>query len=80
MGLYIAFRTDQGWGDPIDLRTALSEDVHGIEARLSPDGKTLYFSNSRSSSGTDVPDARLIWQVDLSNLLEAHRAGKTPTP
>jgi Tol biopolymer transport system component len=80
MGLYIAFRNGTGWGDPIDLGTALSEEVHGIESRLSPDGKTLYFSNSRSSSGTDIPDARFIWQVDLSNLLQAHRAGKTQTP
>ena len=73
--LFIAFRTDTGWGDPIDLRSALSDNVHGIEARLSPDGKTLYFSNSRSSSGADIPDARFIWQVDLSNLLQAHSAG-----
>jgi len=80
MGLYIAFRTGTGWGDPIDLRTALSDDVHGIEGRLSPDGKTLYFSNSRSPSGADIPDARFIWQVDLSNLLQAHGAGKTRTP
>jgi Tol biopolymer transport system component len=77
--LFIAFRTATGWGDPIDLRSALSDNVHGIEARLSPDGKTLYFSNSRSSSGADIPDARFIWQVDLSNLLQAHSAGKTRT-
>jgi hypothetical protein len=79
MGMYIAFRTDTGWGDPIDLRTVLSDNVHGIEARLSPDGKTLYLSNSRSSSGTDIPDARFVWRVDLSSLLQAHSAGKTGT-
>ena len=77
--LFIAFRTVTGWGDPIDLRSALSDNVHGIEARLSPDGKTLYFSNSRSLSGVDRPGEQFIWQVDLSNLLQAHSAGKTRT-
>jgi Tol biopolymer transport system component len=77
--LFIAFRTATGWGDPIDLRSALSDDVHGIEARLSPNGKTLYFSNSRSPSGVDRPGEQFIWQVDLSNLLQVHSAGKTRT-
>ena len=45
-----------GWGALIDLRSAISDKVHGIEARLLPDGKTLYFSNSVSPSGEN--DAR----------------------
>lgn len=72
--LFIVFRTGRGWGDPIDLRSALSENVHGIEARLSPDGKTLYFSNAHSPSGPDVPNERFIWSVDLTGLLKAHGA------
>ena len=68
--LFIVFRTGQGWGGPIDLRSAISENVYGIEARLSPDGKTLYFSNSRNASGGNVPGGRYIWQVDLSNLVQ----------
>ncbi|HEV2298100.1 MAG TPA: hypothetical protein VGR72_06250 [Candidatus Acidoferrales bacterium] len=74
--LFIVFRTANGWGEPIDLRSAVSEDVHGIEARLSPDGKTLYFSNSRSASGADVQNARFIWSVDLTALLKAHGVGQ----
>lgn len=74
--LFIVFRTAHGWGEPIDLRSALSEDAHGIEARLSPDGKTLYFSNARGPSGTDVPNGRFIWSVDLTELLKAHGVGK----
>jgi hypothetical protein len=70
--LFIVFRTANGWGGPIDLRSALSEDVHTIEARLSPDGKTLYFSNARSPSGTDVPNGRYIWKADLTALLKAN--------
>jgi Tol biopolymer transport system component len=74
--LFIAFCTATGWGDPIDLRSTISDNVHGIEARLSPDGKTLYFSNSRSPSGVDRPGEQFIWQVDLSNLLQAHSVGR----
>lgn len=74
--LFIVFRTANGWGEPIDLRSAVSEDVHGIEARLSPGGKTLYFSNSRSASGADVQNARFIWSVDLTALLKAHGVGQ----
>jgi Tol biopolymer transport system component len=71
--LFIAFRTPQGWGDPIDLRTLLSDEVYGIEARLSPDGKTLYFSNSRGPSGAEIPHTRSIWQVDISSILQNHK-------
>jgi WD40-like Beta Propeller Repeat len=74
--LFIVFRTAGGWGEPIDLRMALSENVYGIEARLSPDGETLYFSNSRNASGVKVPDARYVWQASLTNLLKAHGLGE----
>jgi Tol biopolymer transport system component len=76
--LFIAFRTATGWGDPIDLRSTLSENVYGIEARLSPDGKTLYFTNSRDASGEKVPAHSFIWQVDLTDLLKTHNADKRP--
>jgi Tol biopolymer transport system component len=73
--LFLAFRTATGWSDPIDLRSALSDDVHGIEARLSPDGKTLYFANSREAGGAVNPDTRSTWKVDISGILQAHHAG-----
>lgn len=71
--LFIVFRAPQGWSDPIDLRSALSENVYGIEARLSPDAKTLYFSNSRNASGANVQGGRYIWKVDLSDLLRRRK-------
>jgi dipeptidyl aminopeptidase/acylaminoacyl peptidase len=74
--LFIAFHTPTGWGELIDLRSALSDKVYGIEARLSPDGNTLYFTNSRNPSGEEIPSARFIWKVDLTDLLKAHAAGK----
>lgn len=74
--LFIVFRTANGWGEPIDLRSALSDDVHGIESRLSPDGKTLYYSNSRGPSGANVPNGRYTWKVDLSDLLKSYGMGQ----
>ncbi|HEV2419599.1 MAG TPA: hypothetical protein VGX94_17525 [Terriglobia bacterium] len=71
--LFIVFRVANGWGELIDLRSALSDNVYGFEPRLSPDGKTLYFSNSRNASGVDE---RYIWSVDLTGLLKAHGVGK----
>lgn len=74
--LFIVFRTANGWGEPIDLRSAISDNVHGIESRLSPDRKTLYYSNSRGPTGTNVPNGRHIWKVDLSPLLRARHVAR----
>lgn len=63
--LYISFRAKQGWTPPLDLRTAISPRVHGVEARLSPDLRTLYFSNSVAPSGQTAASASYIWQVPL---------------
>jgi len=70
--LFIVFRTANGWGEPIDLREALSDKVFGVEARLSPDLKTLYFTNQINKDGVKVPTDSYIWQVDISALLKAH--------
>ena len=43
-----------------------------LKARLSPDGNTLYFSNSRNASGVKDPKATYIWKVDISEILKAH--------
>lgn len=73
--LFIVFRAAQGWSEPLDLRSALSQDVYGIEARLSPDGKTLYFSNSRNALGEIVKGGRYIWKIDLTGLLKTQGIG-----
>lgn len=72
--LFIVFRTPDGWSEPVDLRLALSSDkVFGVEARLSPDLKTLYFCNQRNAAGVTVPTEQYIWQVDISRVLAEHR-------
>jgi Tol biopolymer transport system component len=70
--LFIVFRTPTGWSEPIDLRQAISDKVFGVEARLSPDLKTLYFSNQRNAAGITVDTDQYIWQVDISKVLKAH--------
>jgi hypothetical protein len=71
--LFICFRNAEGkWDDPIDLRALLSDKVYGVEARLSPDCKTLYYTNSLNAEGVKVPDASFIWQVDISGVLKTH--------
>lgn len=70
--LFIVFRTPKGWSEPLDLRTLISDKVFGVEARLSPDLKTLYFSNQRNAAGVTVNTDQYIWQVDISKILKAH--------
>lgn len=71
--LFIAFRTANGiWGEPIDLRSVLSANVYGVEARLSPDCQTLYFTNQRNAAGEKVKNESFIWKVDIGGLLKAH--------
>jgi hypothetical protein len=70
--LFIVFRTGKRWSEPIDLRAVLSENVNGVEPRLSPDCKTLYFTNSRNAAGADDPNGSYTWMVDISGVLKAH--------
>lgn len=74
--LFIAFKTANGWGPPLDLTKELSEKVYGIEARLSPDTKTLYYTNSEQ-----IPDApsgvkRGIWMVSIEELIQKNRTSR----
>ncbi|HEX4039208.1 MAG TPA: hypothetical protein VHX37_14215 [Acidobacteriaceae bacterium] len=70
--LFIVFRTAGGWSEPVDLRSVLSGEVHGVEARLSPDGKTLYFTGPRPSSPGSAPNSSAILRVSIAQLLASH--------
>ena len=67
--LFIVFKEGNKWGEPIDLRTLLSDKVHGVEARLSPDLKTLYFTNQTKANGEADPNGSYTWMVDISGVL-----------
>lgn len=45
--LFIVFRNDQGWGEPIHLGNDINTPKSDAEPRLAPDGRTLYFSSER---------------------------------
>ncbi len=46
MRLTIVVRKGEGWSEPMDLGDEINEKGGNIEARLSPDNKTLYFSTN----------------------------------
>lgn len=50
MDLFIVFRKDGKWGEPMHLPDAINHQGGIIEARLGPDSHTLYFT-----SGYEVP-------------------------
>lgn len=45
--LFIAFRGEHGWGEPIHLGNDINTPKSDAEPRLSADGRTLYFSSER---------------------------------
>lgn len=47
MDLFIVFRGKHGWGTPVHMGTVVNAPGSDAEPRLSPDGKTLYFSSER---------------------------------
>ena len=71
--LFIVFRTPGGWSEPLDLRLLISNNVFGVEARLSPDLKTLYFSNQRNAAGVTVNTDQYMWQADISKLVSSEK-------
>ncbi|MDQ2842318.1 MAG: hypothetical protein M3Y72_14995, partial [Acidobacteriota bacterium] len=76
--LFLVRHTHDGWSQPEDLRSLLSDEVFGVEARLSPDETILYFTNSRRLP-TDPPESpehpyvQHTWQVDISALNSSAR-------
>jgi WD40-like Beta Propeller Repeat len=65
--LFIAFREHGGWGKPIDLGNAVNGPDDTNEARLSPDGKTLYFSSARTLP-VAYPRSRAQAQIDQDRI------------
>lgn len=46
--LFIVFRKNGVWGEPVNMGTDVNSSGSEIEARLSPNGKTVYFSSTRT--------------------------------
>ncbi|MBP1772486.1 MAG: hypothetical protein H6P99_1649 [Holophagaceae bacterium] len=68
--LFITYRRGDQWTPP----RALEPTAEGLEARLSPDLKTLYYSPESPSAGTGLPDGGVapsrIYQMPLERHLQ----------
>ncbi|MGD8379456.1 MAG: hypothetical protein PVI37_04410 [Gammaproteobacteria bacterium] len=90
--LFIAFRDNGWWGEPIDLGMEIGK-FSPIELGLAPDGHTLYFSSSRvvpitypksiTASQKGLRQMQSwnngngnIWTVDLTPWLKLHSQGQ----
>jgi Tol biopolymer transport system component len=67
--LYIAFRAGASWGKPIDLGDAVNGTgaSDSNEARLAPDGRTLYFASDRQQA-VSYPRTRAQAEADLARM------------
>ena len=65
--LYIAFRAGAGWSTPMDLGDAINGTggSDSNEARLAPDGRTLYFTSDRQQP-VGYPRTRAQAELDLA--------------
>ncbi len=64
--LYIAFREAAGWGRPVDLGALVNAaGSDSNEARLGPDGRTLYFTSDRQQA-VSYPRTRAQAEADLA--------------
>jgi Tol biopolymer transport system component len=84
--LFIVFRKDGAWGEPQHLPDAINALSSSTEARLGPDGHTLYFATThlvpvtypKTAAGAAQGLADMgwndgnanIWQVDLTDILK----------
>jgi WD40-like Beta Propeller Repeat len=87
--LFIVFRENGDWGIPINLGEEVNRATGGIEPRLSPNHRTLYYSSSDTQAVTYPVDpkeakqrlaasewdtgANNIWSVPLDKWLDTHK-------
>lgn len=70
LDMFVAFKRPDGrWGRPVHLGEALNAAGSDAEARLSPDGRTLYFSSERVSPA--APREADGWNNGKYNIWEA---------
>jgi Tol biopolymer transport system component len=66
-GVFISYDRNGTWTTPVDMGPSVNPNGDTIEARLSPDARSLYFSS-----------AKALWRTDISTLLTA-RAAPAPS-
>ncbi len=91
--LFIVFQHNGTWDTPVSLGPRVNSPTSEIEARLSPDSRTVYFTSKRVAPwtpGTPVVIDRMrvwnnglqhIWRADLSPWIGNYSSGHcTPAP
>jgi Tol biopolymer transport system component len=70
MELFIVLRKDGVWGQPQALGPAVHRGMYCIEAKLSADGKRLYFGSAYTHKPADPGDVlkRSEWETGLLNI------------
>lgn len=72
--LYIVFREQDRWGEPVDLGDAVNHD--GAEGpHLGPDARSVYF-DSTAPTPAGAPGASHLWRLDLAPWITAHGHGR----
>lgn len=67
--LFIVFRKNETWGEPIHMGTEINSRGSDAEPRLSPDRKTVYFSSERIMPIT-FPRTKVSAKSDLKRIIE----------
>jgi hypothetical protein len=67
--LAIAYRQGDGWSEPRDIGDEVNEQGSNVEARLSPDQRTLYFSTN-TDEPAHFPRTRAQAERDLARMKE----------
>jgi hypothetical protein len=87
LDLFIVFQKNGVWGEPVSLGPRVNSPSGEIEARLSPDSRTLFFSSNRvvkTPQGQPLALDRLrlwnnglqhIWSVDIGQWIGSYSSG-----
>jgi WD40-like Beta Propeller Repeat len=57
-GLFLVYRTANGWSQPLDLFDRISPQIYGAEARLADHDHSLYFTRSLPGASSQPPVLR----------------------
>jgi hypothetical protein len=55
--LFVTYDRSGTWSEPSDLSVSINPTGSAIEARLSPDNRTLYFNSGKALWRVDMPQA-----------------------
>jgi len=61
--LYVSFRVDDAWSEPVNLGAPINSEAWDIYPSLSPDGRYLFFTRRTAWNATDDSD---IYWVDAA--------------